>query len=199
MVELTARQDDGIPDGVVFIPFAYVEAAANLLTNPALDPFGKIPGIQILRRQGRGGRSGDAGGGGVGDSEVGGDDVREVVTLRARTRTDDERRRPARRNCAPRSALWKNLRPRSRAAANSFWRADRDGGGGILLAAIVFGAIRFDRGWMAGAVAALLGGIVVWGSNGSTAKEAAAELTAAEEASRAALIGPSISISPRVA
>ena len=43
MVELTARQDDGIPDGVVFIPFAYVEAAANLLTNPKLDPFGKIP------------------------------------------------------------------------------------------------------------------------------------------------------------
>jgi formate dehydrogenase major subunit len=43
MVELTARQDDAIPDGVVFIPFAYVEAAANLLTNPALDPFGKIP------------------------------------------------------------------------------------------------------------------------------------------------------------
>src|SRR5882762_887435 len=42
-VELTARQDDGIPDGVVFIPFAFVEAAANLLTNPALDPFGKIP------------------------------------------------------------------------------------------------------------------------------------------------------------
>jgi formate dehydrogenase major subunit len=42
-VELASRQDDGIPDGVVFIPFAYVEAAANLLTNPALDPFGKIP------------------------------------------------------------------------------------------------------------------------------------------------------------
>ena len=32
-----------IPDGVVFIPFAFMEAAANLLTNPALDPFGKIP------------------------------------------------------------------------------------------------------------------------------------------------------------
>jgi formate dehydrogenase major subunit len=29
--------------GTVFIPFAYVEAAANLLTNAALDPFGKIP------------------------------------------------------------------------------------------------------------------------------------------------------------
>ncbi len=42
-VELTSRQDDAVPDGVVFIPFAYVEAAANLLTNPALDPFGKIP------------------------------------------------------------------------------------------------------------------------------------------------------------
>ncbi len=43
VVELVARQDDAIPDGVVFIPFAYAEAAANLLTNPALDPFGKIP------------------------------------------------------------------------------------------------------------------------------------------------------------
>ena len=42
-VELASRQDDAIPDGVVFIPFAYVEAAANLLTNPKLDPFGKIP------------------------------------------------------------------------------------------------------------------------------------------------------------
>jgi formate dehydrogenase major subunit len=38
-----ARRDDGMPRGAVFIPFAYVEAAANLLTNPALDPFGKIP------------------------------------------------------------------------------------------------------------------------------------------------------------
>jgi formate dehydrogenase major subunit len=42
-VTLNARQEDAVPDGVVFIPFAYVEAAANLLTNPALDPFGKIP------------------------------------------------------------------------------------------------------------------------------------------------------------
>jgi hypothetical protein len=60
--------------------------------------------------------------------------------------------------------------------------------GGILLTAIVFGAIRFDAGVMAAAVAALLGGIVVWGSNGSTAKEAAAELTAVEER-RSSLIG----------
>ncbi len=42
-VELNARQDDAIPDGVVFIPFAFFEAAANKLTNPALDPFCKIP------------------------------------------------------------------------------------------------------------------------------------------------------------
>jgi formate dehydrogenase major subunit len=43
IVELAARQDDAVPDGVVFIPFAFFEAAANKLTNPALDPFGKIP------------------------------------------------------------------------------------------------------------------------------------------------------------
>ncbi len=43
VIELTARHDDAVPDGVVFVPFAFVEAAANLLTNPALDPFGKIP------------------------------------------------------------------------------------------------------------------------------------------------------------
>jgi formate dehydrogenase major subunit len=28
---------------MVFVPFAYVEAAANVLTNPAVDPYGKIP------------------------------------------------------------------------------------------------------------------------------------------------------------
>ena len=42
-VVLPLRQDDGTPLGTVFIPFAYQEAAANLLTNSALDPFGKIP------------------------------------------------------------------------------------------------------------------------------------------------------------
>jgi formate dehydrogenase major subunit len=42
-ISLAARADDGTPRGVVFIPFCYYEAAANLLTNPALDPFGKIP------------------------------------------------------------------------------------------------------------------------------------------------------------
>ena len=42
-ISLYARADDGTPRGAVFIPFCYYEAAANLLTNPALDPFGKIP------------------------------------------------------------------------------------------------------------------------------------------------------------
>jgi formate dehydrogenase major subunit len=42
-VELTARADPGLPEGLVFLPFAYREAAANLLTNPQLDPYGKIP------------------------------------------------------------------------------------------------------------------------------------------------------------
>ena len=42
-VVLQTRRDDGTPPGTVYIPFAYAEAAANLLTNPALDPFGKIP------------------------------------------------------------------------------------------------------------------------------------------------------------
>ena len=43
MVQVRLRRDDGTPRGTVFMPFAYVEAAANLLTNAALDPFGKIP------------------------------------------------------------------------------------------------------------------------------------------------------------
>ena len=42
-IEIMARADRAIAEDMVFVPFAYVEAAANLLTNPALDPFGKIP------------------------------------------------------------------------------------------------------------------------------------------------------------
>jgi formate dehydrogenase major subunit len=42
-VSLYARADEGTPQGAVFIPFCYYEAAANVLTNPALDPFAKIP------------------------------------------------------------------------------------------------------------------------------------------------------------
>jgi formate dehydrogenase major subunit len=42
-ISLYARADDGMPRGAVFVPFCYYEAAANILTNPVLDPFGKIP------------------------------------------------------------------------------------------------------------------------------------------------------------
>ncbi|NIO40252.1 MAG: formate dehydrogenase subunit alpha, partial [Burkholderiales bacterium] len=42
-ISLYARVDDGTPPGTVVIPFAYHEAAVNRLTNPVLDPFGKIP------------------------------------------------------------------------------------------------------------------------------------------------------------
>ena len=38
-----ARSDAGLSSGEIFIPFCYHEAAANLLTNEALDPVGKIP------------------------------------------------------------------------------------------------------------------------------------------------------------
>ena len=42
-ISLYARADEGTPLGSLFIPFCYYEAAANKLTNPVLDPFGKIP------------------------------------------------------------------------------------------------------------------------------------------------------------
>jgi formate dehydrogenase major subunit len=43
VIELKCRRDDAIPGGMIFVPFCYAEAAANVLTNPALDPYGKIP------------------------------------------------------------------------------------------------------------------------------------------------------------
>ena len=42
-VAIHVRRDDGTPRGAVFVPFAYYEAAANMMTHAALDPFGKIP------------------------------------------------------------------------------------------------------------------------------------------------------------
>ena len=42
-IEVMARADRAVAPDMVFLPFAYVEAAANILTNPALDPYGKIP------------------------------------------------------------------------------------------------------------------------------------------------------------
>lgn len=42
-IELMARADRDIAPGNLFIPFAFHEAPANMLTNPQLDPYGKIP------------------------------------------------------------------------------------------------------------------------------------------------------------
>jgi len=42
-VTLKARADRDVAEGMVFIPFAFAEAPANMLTNPQLDPMGKIP------------------------------------------------------------------------------------------------------------------------------------------------------------
>ena len=42
-IVIMARADRAISPDMVFLPFAYVEAAANILTNPAIDPYGKIP------------------------------------------------------------------------------------------------------------------------------------------------------------
>ena len=42
-LSVATRVDEGIQPGVLMMPFTYHEAAANILTNDALDPFGKIP------------------------------------------------------------------------------------------------------------------------------------------------------------
>jgi hypothetical protein len=60
-------------------------------------------------------------------------------------------------------------------------------GGAVGLIATLAGAIQFDLSVMAIAMAGILGGIVIAGSNRSTAKEATDELIAAE-ATRSALI-----------
>jgi formate dehydrogenase major subunit len=62
-IALFARVDEGTPRGAVFIPFCYYEAAANLLTNPVLDPVGKIPEFKYCAvRVSKGGeRPGDPG------------------------------------------------------------------------------------------------------------------------------------------
>jgi len=42
-INIMARADRAVAEEMIFVPFAYVEAAANTLTNAALDPYGKIP------------------------------------------------------------------------------------------------------------------------------------------------------------
>ena len=60
--------------------------------------------------------------------------------------------------------------------------------GGALLLAILLGAIRFDPTAMIAAIAAVTGGVVLFGSNNSTSEQTTAALRAAE-AERAELIG----------
>ena len=57
-IEIKIRADREVPENMVFMPFCYAEAAANLLTNPALDPFGKIPefkfcAVKVTRAEAR--------------------------------------------------------------------------------------------------------------------------------------------------
>ncbi len=47
VLELRVRADGAVPEGMVFIPFCYAEAPANVLTNQALDPYGKIPELKF--------------------------------------------------------------------------------------------------------------------------------------------------------
>jgi formate dehydrogenase major subunit len=66
-ISLYARAEEGTPLGAVFVPFCYYEAAINKLTNPALDPFGKIPEFKYcairLSRGGSAPEQGSYGGG----------------------------------------------------------------------------------------------------------------------------------------
>jgi formate dehydrogenase major subunit len=42
-ITLAAKASTSMPPGNVFVPFHFREAAANVLTNDVLDPYGKIP------------------------------------------------------------------------------------------------------------------------------------------------------------
>jgi len=46
-IETRALITKRVPQGVVFAPFHFAEAAANVLTNPALDPVAKIPELKV--------------------------------------------------------------------------------------------------------------------------------------------------------
>jgi formate dehydrogenase major subunit len=47
MVEAKARLTEKSPAGIIFMNFHFAEAAVNILTNPALDPTGKIPEYKV--------------------------------------------------------------------------------------------------------------------------------------------------------
>lgn len=50
-IDIRARADGAVQKGMIFIPFCFAEAAANVLTNDALDPFGKIAEVKFCAVQ----------------------------------------------------------------------------------------------------------------------------------------------------
>lgn len=47
VINLKSRADRSVTKGMLFIPFCFTEAPANFLTNPKLDPYGKIPEFKV--------------------------------------------------------------------------------------------------------------------------------------------------------
>jgi predicted molibdopterin-dependent oxidoreductase YjgC len=46
-VQAQVKRTECVDQGVIFMPFHYADAAANVLTNPALDPTSKIPEYKV--------------------------------------------------------------------------------------------------------------------------------------------------------
>ena len=46
-ISINIRLDDDLLPGMIFLPFCFKEAAANILTNSTLDPIGKIPELKF--------------------------------------------------------------------------------------------------------------------------------------------------------
>jgi len=46
-LKVSAKLTERVPQGLVFLNFHFAEAPANILTNPALDPIGKIPEYKV--------------------------------------------------------------------------------------------------------------------------------------------------------
>ena len=46
-INIEAMVTERMPEGVIFIHFHYVEAAANTLTNNAVDPVSKVPEFKV--------------------------------------------------------------------------------------------------------------------------------------------------------
>ena len=46
-IRIKIRHDDDLLPGMIFLPFCFKEAAANILTNSDLDPIGKIPELKF--------------------------------------------------------------------------------------------------------------------------------------------------------